>query len=146
MPHQWTVLEAKMMRGHGIGINDLVFTVDDKNGTGRARQDCFGFVIGTPQRLLCLFALGDILEDAAMKGSVLAVGGDCISHRILHLRILPLRIAVGQQPLNVRGCNDCASERSEAGGADTVKSKELRGRLASGADGWLSSLMFQSYQ
>ena len=48
---------------------------------------------------------------------------------------VPLRIAVGQQPLNVRGCNDCASERSEAGGADTVKSKELRGRLASGADG-----------
>src|SRR5438445_8683169 len=56
MPHQWTVLEAKMMRGHGIGINDLVFTVDDENGTGKARQDFFGFVIGAPQSLLCLFA------------------------------------------------------------------------------------------
>src|SRR5206468_6955651 len=93
MPHQWRVREAKMMGRHRIRINDLVFPIDDKNRAGKARQDFFGFVIGAPQRLLCLLALADIPENAPMKDSVL--GRRYEVHGIsFHLRILPLRIAV----------------------------------------------------
>ena len=82
------------MGRHGIGINDLVFPVDDKNGAGKARQDFFGFVIRAPQRLLCLLALADLPENAALKGSVVGRRDDDVHSISFHLRILPLRVAV----------------------------------------------------